>query len=1044
MTSTYIDKNKQKIYQELLVLSNYKDANFYKISKIFERYCSIILTEKYSSVFMMYEDVDLKYKEDNDLTSCDTGIDLLCCEKNMISQVKLRQHILYLKDLGTTSLSSWTYDEVTDKPAFRWNKSIILSRNSSCRLSKHLQHHISIKIIEDNAIDMNDFYTYCDNLLKSPPRIENVNKKVYEDRDYQKEAISLIKNTVNKNIFIQLPTGSGKSYIIIKSFDKNKKYLILVPLCNLLEQFYEEICNVRPELKNSINKIGDGNNIIDANKNITICVYNSVEIVGDLTQYDKVHIDEAHRIYRPFIYIDNEDEDNDEEDIQDTYITSIRKHVNNNKNSVLHSATLDKPDDDSEYYRVELRDLIERDILSDYKINIPIFDKGINYHSIAKHIIEQYRNTIIYSSTREHGLAFNNIMNKLYPNSCEYVDCKTNRKKLKDILKRFRNGKLLFLVNVRILIEGFDAPIASSVCLLNISKNDKMIIQIIGRILRKHPLKTIASIILPFCDRNEEKELNYILRVLCDNDDVIRDRCSNKKLGGYINICKGNVDEHDKDEEEEEIETDEVNEDEDIYNILYEMVYDSVGNLLKGNQEKWFNKLQKLIKYIESNNRRPSFSSKDKLEKQLAYWINDNQKRCKDNIRKHCMIDDDIYNRWITFKAEYSELFLTYKEIWFNILQKLIQFIDTNKRRPSRSSKDKFEKQLGCWIQNNQKNFKDNIRKQCMKDDDIYNRWVAFKDEYSELFLTSKEIWFNRLQKLILFIDTNKKRPSEKSKDKFEKQLAEWINTNQQNCKDNIRKQCMKDDEIYNRWIAFKAEYSELFITSKEIWFNTLQKLIQFIDTNNRRPSQYSKDEVEKQLAVWVGTNQTNCKDNIRKKCMKDDEIYNRWITFNNEYSEIFLTSKEIWFNTLQKLIQFIDTNKRRPSESQYSKDKFEKQLAKWIDHNQTYCKDNIRKQCMKDDDIYNRWVAFKDEYSELFLTSKEIWFNRLQKLILFIDTNKKRPSEKSKDKFEKQLAEWINTNQQNCKDNIRKQCMKDDEIYNRWIAFKAEYSELF
>ena len=736
MTSTYIDKNKQKIYQELLVLSNYKDANFYQISKIFERYCSIILTEQYSSVFMMYEDVDLKYKEDNDLTSCDTGIDLLCCEKNMISQVKLRQHILYLKDLGTTSLSSWTYDEVTDKPVFRWNKSIILSRNSSCRLSKHLQHQISIKIIEDNAIDMNDFYTYCENLLKSPPRIENANKKVYEDRDYQKEAISLIKNTINKNIFIQLPTGSGKSYIIINSFDKNKKYLILVPLCNLLEQFYEEICNVRPELKNSINKIGDGNNIIDANKNITICVYNSVEIVGDLTQYDKVHIDEAHRIYRPFIYIDNEDEDNEEDDIQDTYITSIRKHVNNNKNSVLYSATLDKPDDDSEYYRVELRDLIERDILSDYKINIPIFDKGINYHSIAKHIIEQYRNTIIYSSTRENGLTFSTIMNKLYPNSCEYVDCKTNRKKLKDILTRFRNGELLFLVNVRILIEGFDAPIASSVCLLNISKNDKMIIQIVGRILRKHPQKTIASIILPFCDRNEEKELNYILRVLCDNDDVIRDRCSNKKLGGYINICNGSVDEHDKDEdEEEEIETDEVNEDEDIYNILYEMVYDSVGNLLKGNQEKWFNMLEKLIQFIDTNNRRPSRGSKDEVEIQLAYWIRDNQTNCKDNIRKKCMKDDEIYNRWITFNNEYSELFFTKKEIWFNTLQKLIQFINTNnKKRPLRSSKDELEKRLAQWINHNQHNCKDNIRKKCMKDDDIYNRWVVFIDEYMELF----------------------------------------------------------------------------------------------------------------------------------------------------------------------------------------------------------------------------------------------------------------------------------------------------------------------
>ena len=175
-----------------------------------------------------------------------------------------------------------------------------------------------------------------------------------------------------------------------------------------------------------------------------------------------------------------------------------------------------------------------------------------------------------------------------------------------------------------------------------------------------------------------------------------------------------------------------------------------------------------------------------------------------------------------------------------------------------------------------------------MKDDEIYNRWIAFKNEYSELFLTSKEIWFNTLQKLIQFIASNKKRPSHGSKDKFEKQLGYWIKHNQTNCKDNIRKDCMKDDEIYNSWIAFKNEYSELFLTLKEIWFNTLQKLIQFIASNKKRPSTVSKDKFEKQLAVWVGHNQTNCKDNIRKKRMKDDEIYNRWIAFKAEYSELF------------------------------------------------------------------------------------------------------------------------------------------------------------
>ena len=43
---------------------------------------------------------------------------------------------------------------------------------------------------------------------------------------------------------ICLPTGTGKNIIMIHSFQKGLKYLVLVPKIVLMEQFYEEILNI--------------------------------------------------------------------------------------------------------------------------------------------------------------------------------------------------------------------------------------------------------------------------------------------------------------------------------------------------------------------------------------------------------------------------------------------------------------------------------------------------------------------------------------------------------------------------------------------------------------------------------------------------------------------------------------------------------------------------------------------------------------------------------------------------------------------------------
>ena len=53
-------------------------------------------------------------------------------------------------------------------------------------------------------------------------------------------------------------------------------------------------------------------------------------------------------------------------------------------------------------------------------------------------------------------------MNELQNKSSDYIDCDTTKTKRKTIIEKFKSGELPFLVNVKILVEGFDAPITNS------------------------------------------------------------------------------------------------------------------------------------------------------------------------------------------------------------------------------------------------------------------------------------------------------------------------------------------------------------------------------------------------------------------------------------------------------------------------------------------------------------------------------------------------------------------------------------------------------
>lgn len=349
---------------------------------------------------------------------------------------------------------------------------MIIARNNDCQLSKHLIKKYKLYI--DKAYSKDSLIDYCKDLFKNyVPIIEKKEKLIL--RKYQTECIDLI-NSSKKNVIISLPTGCGKNVVIthsLKLTDKNK-YLILVPRIILMEQIYKEFINMDPKLKKKIQLLGDGNINFVLNKAITICVYNSIDLINEFKQFTKIFIDESHHLVSPGIYCNDENEsDNDsddesdnnsddesddgsDEDIKKSYLDKIRELSKLNNNVYL-SATIDKIDE-YDYYNKDIRYMIEQKYLCDYNIYIPIFTNDVTNKNVCEHLIGKYRNIIIYCNSQKEGKKINELMNKLQPKCSEYIDCDTTKTKRNSIINKYKKGDIPFLINVRILVEGFNAP----------------------------------------------------------------------------------------------------------------------------------------------------------------------------------------------------------------------------------------------------------------------------------------------------------------------------------------------------------------------------------------------------------------------------------------------------------------------------------------------------------------------------------------------------------------------------------------------------------
>ena len=392
------------------------------------------------------------------------------------------------------------------------------------------------------------------------------------------------------------------------------------------------------------------------------------------------------------------------------------------------------------------------------------------------------------------------------------------------------------------------------------------------------------------------------------------------------------------------------------------------------NKEKWYEKLEEVKDYINLNNKRPSKEGKNNIVKNLGGWIGSQIQNYKHN--KHNMKNVELREAWKMFmyNSNYSKYFITVEQKWFNYLNIVKNYIDTNNQLPSQHDKDTKIKILGNWIGTQKQNYKKS--KEIMNNQKIKDAWLYFitDTKYLKYFSDKIQDWYNNFKMVKSYIDINNKRPCSSSKDKYIQILGSWIYTQMRNLKNS--KYIMANPEIKKSWIDFITDpiYLKFFCDKEQEWYNTLDEVKTYINNNSKRPDssnillsswlfrQLKNYDESKQISV-------NTKSNKCFQLKTNLKIKQSWIDFvsNPKYAKYFTDKYHTWYNTLKSVKTYMDINNKRPNSESDNTDV--KYFGNWLLRQTKNYKAST--QIMKEQEIRQVWEEFTGDpkYSPYFTT---------------------------------------------------------------------------
>ena len=219
--------------------------------------------------------------------------------------------------------------------------------------------------------------------------------------------------------------------------------------------------------------------------------------------------------------------------------------------------------------------------------------------------------------------------------------------------------------------------------------------------------------------------------------------------------------------------------------------------------------------------------------------------------------------------------------------------------KPLTTVKNKDVKSYSIWLTHNINNYKK--KEGLMKSDKVYKLWEEFinDDKYKEYFLSNEDSWINTLKLIKQYIDDNEKRPSSHDEDKKIQFYGRWLVNQQQNYSKNLT--IIKNKNLKILWGSFinNPKYKQYFLSNEDVWVNTLDKVKEYMDNFEKRPSSKNNNKEISFLGSWVINQYSN-----KNRIMKNIEIIKKWELFINDpkYKEYLLSSEDSWKYTLENI----------------------------------------------------------------------------------------------------------------------------------------------
>jgi len=391
----------------------------------------------------------------------------------------------------------------------------------------------------------------------------------YIPNDAQQKALDFLQEYPDEQEYtLQIPTGVGKSFLIMDKIYLNDRVMIVFPRLALLSQFYRDYISKYLSQRAVIAECTDQKDIKDTAKKDVDC-YKSLSKKRTLKDEDEIIILTTYHSFsyaiNKYEYLDTTIFDEAHHRSEAKIIEFLDNPTNKEKCGVIYnfSATCDEEVNEGVLFQYPFQEAIKNHLIRDFSVHVMICSQKNRKPKNPQHFVKQVERIAQLSKQKNPKYmafsAFSTAEKENRSNVTEvvkewssfnefWVKGITGNTKPNDREKIFKDfadhkGSFATLVSCRTLGEGIDIPNVNGAVFIDPRSSTREIIQIIGRALRLFrdskgiPLpweqQLPAIIVLPvYIDTDEYGSIDNDQ----DRDNFLRDAVENQEKGSFATV----------------------------------------------------------------------------------------------------------------------------------------------------------------------------------------------------------------------------------------------------------------------------------------------------------------------------------------------------------------------------------------------------------------------------------------------------------------------------------------------------------------------------